>query len=96
MKTRYYIIIGHILLYPIVYFTFLLCYHNPSPVSLDEGLELIVLLYFQFGISLIVLAIIPLIGFLIGLILKKRELKIGFLVSIINAIAIFICVMGLK
>jgi len=92
MKTRYIIVIGHLLLYPIMYFILILYNSNPSNVDYSDGisdaLAAIVETAIQLYIALAILTAFPIIGCLISLSLKKEELKYGFFISALNSIVI--------
>ncbi|MHB8259158.1 MAG: hypothetical protein ACYDCN_14750 [Bacteroidia bacterium] len=90
LKTRYTILIIHLLLYPIAYFIVSIYNYSPSPMEISKAIEQILDITTQFFISLVVLTLIPIIGLLVGLLKNDKEVKIGFLISTINAIIIFL------
>jgi hypothetical protein len=97
MKTRYIIVIGHLLLYPVTYFILILYNSNPTNVDYSDGitdaLATMVESIIQLYIALAILTTIPIIGCLIGLGLKREELKYGFFISTLNSIIIALLIL---
>lgn len=87
IRARYIIVIMDLLIYLIGYF--ILRFEGPShPVSLLEGIGLAIEIYCQAVIFVIAITAISIICLIIGFILKKKELKIGFFVTTIISIVI--------
>ncbi|HEX7413960.1 MAG TPA: hypothetical protein VF411_07925 [Bacteroidia bacterium] len=96
MKTRYTLLIIHLLLYPITYFIIWIYNYSPSPMEVSEAFEQILDITTLFFTSLVVLTVIPIIGFLLGLFMQDKEVKIGSLIATINAIIIFLLFFTIK
>ena len=88
MKLRYKIVIAHLTLYILSYLTLILYHESRSPIDLGEIPEAIFEAIKEVMVILISLIIIPIVGFLIGLAFKNKEMKFGFFISTINAIFI--------
>lgn len=67
---------------------------RPSvPVSLWEGIGLAISIYFQACCFLLSVTVISIIGLTAGFILKKKELKIGFILTTAASIIMDLLVM---
>ena len=92
MRTKYLIIISHLLLLGVLYFFLYLYYKNHPVIHWRDFPQAAVNVILEVILILLSMTILPLFGVLMGLILKNKEIKSGFLIAALNSVVIDILV----